>query len=238
MSKNSFKVSAFTPKDFKVISCAASDSLAKAKSLMVLNDFSQLPVLDEKNKILGAISWKSIGKSEFLDNESNLVKDYMEDAAVIKNTEDFLKYLKLIARKEFVLVKNYHGELVGIITTYDMTINFKEFLIPFLKIGIVEDSLRKIITDWQLEVKGGKKPENLVFSEYIKVFQDEKNWQKMKFRNLDKASFIDKLNEIRVIRNKIAHYKPDGISSQEIFNITSFAEIIEKFSDSYNSNEL
>lgn len=228
MSKNKFKVSDFIPKDFKIISCSDNDSITKAKTLMLLNDFSQLPIIDSNKKILGAISWKSIGRAESLGVNSDLVSDYMEDAVIIKNSADFLLYIKLIAKNEFLLVQNYHKELVGIITTYDMTINFKDFLVPFLKIGIIEDLLRKLIIDNSIETFKNKKPEELVFNEYIKLFKREENWKKLNFNFLDKETFTQKLDEIRVIRNKIAHYKPEGINHQEFITITSFTKIIEK----------
>ena len=228
MSKIQFKVSDFIKKDTSIISCRENDELSKAKTLMLLNDFSQLPVLDDGDKVIGAISWKSIGKKESLGVSSNIVKDYTDAVISIRSNDDFLKYIKLIAKNEFIFVQSNHNQLVGIITTYDMTINFREFIVPFLKLGIIEDCLRKVIDKYKLETSKNKKSGELVFNEYIKLFENDNNWTKINFNGFNKEVFIQKLHEIRLIRNKIAHYKPEGISSQESFAINSFAEIIEK----------
>ncbi|MDN5478656.1 MAG: CBS domain-containing protein, partial [Chryseobacterium sp.] len=120
--KETFKVSQFINKSDKVISCSIDDTIEKAKSLMLLNDFSQIPVLDDKGKILGAVSWKSIGKNEAFGERDNKINNYIEESAIVKENGDFLNYIKLIAKKDYILVTDLFENLVGIITTYDMTI--------------------------------------------------------------------------------------------------------------------
>ncbi|MFF5380402.1 hypothetical protein [Pedobacter suwonensis] len=65
MDIKSFKVSSVIPKNFKVVTCLETDDLTKAKTLIPLNDFSQLPVMSFQGKILGVISWKTISKKNF-----------------------------------------------------------------------------------------------------------------------------------------------------------------------------
>ena len=223
-----FKVSQFVKTNLKLTSCFSSDSIEKAKTLMLLNDYSQLPVFNEFNKVQGAVSWKSIGKSEAIGKIGGTVTAYMESPAFIKESDDFLKYIKLVAKKDYVFVLNANDDLKGIITTYDMTIYFKDFITPFLKLGIIEDSLRRIITKSGLTIPDGKDANDLVFGQYLKVFSDDSNWTKLNLTLIDKSIFLEKLDQLRIIRNKVAHYKPDSMNRDDTFVIDSFTEIIQK----------
>ncbi|MDM1397852.1 CBS domain-containing protein [Myroides odoratimimus] len=224
--KDKFKVSEFFDSSMQVIFCYESESILKAKSLMLLNDFSQIPVLNENNKIIGSVSWKSIGKMESLGVTSPSIIEYIENSAIINENDDFLKYMKLVAKKDYVLVKDQEERLKGIITTYDMTINFKNFIIPFLHLGIIEDCIRTLIQSNEIQIK--KEVDCLTFGEYINLLNKEQNWKKItKLQLIDKQVFIDKLNSIRILRNNIAHYKRKGLSSDEIFSIVSFATMMQ-----------
>lgn len=224
--KDKFKVSEFFDSAMKIVFCYETDSILKAKSLMLLNDFSQIPVLSANEKIIGAVSWKSIGKIESLGINTPEIIDYVEESAIINESDDFLKYMKLVAKKDYVLVKNKKEELKGIITTYDMTINFRNFLIPFLHIGIIEDCIRSLIKKNGIEVK--KDVDDLTFGEYKKLFEKNENWDKINLKLFDKNVFLEKLDEIRILRNNIAHYKRKEISSNEIYTIISFTTMMQK----------
>lgn len=226
MITEKLKVSQFLGKYGKILSCLPDDEISKVKSLMLLNDFSQIPVLQESGKIMGAVSWKSIGKAEALGTTKGFAHEYMEDPAIIKDSVNFLDYIKLVAKKDYVLVTNAKGDLKGIITTYDMTIYFKEFITPFLKLGIIEDNLRRVITTKDLQTP--RDVNELVFSQYEQIFKQHDNWEKLKLPNLNQQVFLEKLGQLRIIRNKVAHYKPDPLTEDENFVIASFAEIISK----------
>lgn len=56
-----------------VITVAETDTLAKARTLMELNNFSQLPVVKGKgNRAVGIVSWQSIGKALLQNPNSKL----------------------------------------------------------------------------------------------------------------------------------------------------------------------
>ena len=225
--KVTFKVSQFLNNTSgQILTCSINDTIEKAKTLMVINDFSQIPIVNEEKKVIGAVSWKSIGKNEIVGNKTNLISEYMEEPAIVKETSDFLKYIKLVAKKDYILVINAKEELVGIITTYDMTIKFKDFLVPFLKLGIIEDCLRQLIKDNSIETK--KDVNDLTFGEYKKIFEKDDIWNICELKYIDKQVFIDKLDEIRLLRNTIAHYKPEGLNAAQKFAIDSFSEILQK----------
>jgi CBS domain-containing protein len=226
---DNLKVSQFINKDQTITYCKLDDTIATAKTLMLLNDFSQIPVVNDEGKIDGCVSWKSIGKTEALCDNMKFVQDYIEDPIILKEKEIFLKHIKTIAHNDYVLVVNSKNILKGIITTYDMTLYFDDFITPYLKLGIIEDSLRKIIIN-KIKPKLQKDINDFIFNEYRQLIEKDENWAKIGLRNLDKKVFIEKLDHIRKIRNKVAHYKPTPLTREEHFILDSFADIIEKVS--------
>lgn len=222
------KISQFINKNLAIISCFPTDNVAKAKTLMLLNDFSQLPIIDHDGSIKGAISWKSIGNAEALGKKNTAITDYMETAVILNESENFLRYMKLVAKKDYLLISNENDKLSGIITTYDMTMLFQTFFVPYLKLGIIEDVIRKILVNNKIPIPKEKDVQNLIFREYIDIFKNEENWRKLQNIHFEKDVFINKLDEIRIIRNKVAHYKPSEITAQDVSSVESFAEIMQK----------
>lgn len=73
------------------------------------------------------------------------------------------------------MVENSNEELIEIVVPYDMTIDYKDFLIPFLKMGVIEDCLKAIVDNKNLVNQRNKKAEQLTFVEYKKIFDCQKN---------------------------------------------------------------
>lgn len=56
-----------------------SDSLRKAVTFMMLNNYLQLPVMKGARTIVGYISWETIGEAISKGEESEMVKDYKRE---------------------------------------------------------------------------------------------------------------------------------------------------------------
>ena len=219
------KVQEFLNTGLDLISCYPDEEITSVKTKMLVNNFSQIPIVDNNSIILGCISWKSIGKTEALGNSSKNAKDYSESPMIIKDSDNFLNHIKTIAENEYVLVTDSKKKFKGILTTYDMTIYFYDFINPYLRIGIIEDCIRKIIKEAGIELK--KEVDQLTFYEYQKELDKEENWKNLKISQLNKDVFISKIDQIRSLRNRIAHYKPNRINNSEQFLINSFADLLE-----------
>jgi hypothetical protein len=219
------KVKHFINKGLELVTCDPDDKILTVKTKMLLNDFSQIPVTDDKNQVVGCVSWKSIGKAESINCESEFVKDYLDVPLTIYENDNFLNHLKKIAEKEYVIVVNEDREIKGILTTYDMTMYFYDFINPYLRIGIIENCIRKMITDAKIQTK--KDINDLDFYNYQKILKKDENWKKLKLKSIDKETFISKIDEMRRLRNNIAHYKPKPINKSQQFLINSFANILE-----------
>lgn len=231
------KVREFIDKNHSVETISEDLPLNKAKSIMILKDYSQLAV-QTNGQGIQAISWKSIGKAELMNDSISFVKDCLEEPAILKEEKSFVKYLKLIAKKDYVFVQNSKKELTGIITTYDMTMRFNDFLKPYMEIGLIEEALRKVIRekldheevslryDLKDEKEVTKKVSDLTFFEYLRIIGDKENWDSGALKNLDRKTFLNHLDSIREIRNKIAHYSPNPLSESEKYQLEVTRELL------------
>jgi len=56
-----------------------NDKLEKAITLMMMNNYSQLPVMNGPRKVVGYISWETIGEARSKGISTDEVKDYKRD---------------------------------------------------------------------------------------------------------------------------------------------------------------
>ena len=77
--------------------------LAQAVTLMLTNDFSQLPVMTGPRELKGVISWKTIGSRLALKRPCANVRDAMEPAQVVSVDESLFDAIAKIASHDYVL---------------------------------------------------------------------------------------------------------------------------------------
>ena len=93
--------------------------LSEALTKMMMNDFSQLPIIQGERTVEGYISWRTIGEALALKRECNTVRDCMEKSVtILDDTEPLLNAVNVIAKKDFILVRNSKDKrIVGLVTT-------------------------------------------------------------------------------------------------------------------------
>src|SRR5439155_8918037 len=80
--------------------------VSEAVTLMLMHDFSQLAVIQNERKVLGLISWKSIGSCTSLGKQANNVKDCLDkDIEVLRYDRPLFDAVGTIIRNEVVLVR-------------------------------------------------------------------------------------------------------------------------------------
>ena len=77
--------------------------------------------------------------------------------------------------------------------------------------------------DSEREVTG---PSDLSMGEYLRLIENPDNWSKLAIK-VDRRVFIEKLDEIRRIRNDVMHFDPDGISPNEVKVLRDFARLMQ-----------
>ncbi|MGO4876562.1 CBS domain-containing protein [Pedobacter psychrotolerans] len=202
-------------------------TLQEATSMMMMHNFSQLPILSGKNKVEGIVSWKSIGRALSLGWECKRVFDCMEEVQILKLESPLLDSVKIILEQEVVLVKDIQNNICGILTLADITEQFAKFSQPFLILEQIENYVRLILHDKIILELISKVIDNeiigkevqlisdLSFGQYIRIIEHPTIFPKLGLK-IDKKLLIEQLEKVREIRNKIMHFRPETISIEEL----------------------
>lgn len=196
------------------------DKLAKAMTIMQFNNYSQLPILGEDNgRIVGALTWKSIATKMSIGDKDGSVDDYMvnkEEDNVLPLDMPFAEALNNVLEYEYAFVIDNNQSLCGVVTTADLSQRYIEWTHPFVIIEKIEGDLRKII-DGKLPKEAlpgfgkGKKPvnsaEDLAFIQYKQILEKADNWHQPGWTMVDQDYFLERLEDVRNIRNDIMHFR-------------------------------
>lgn len=218
-----------------------NSTLVQAMTIMMMNDYSQLPVMNSSNSkdVDGMISWHSIGRSTVTGTQNSLVKDYMsKEFTVLKYEMPLLDAVEIIKEKEVVLVQKKDKTICGLVTITDIAVEFYSLAEPFFLIGQIESVLREIIGDKfgkeeleSVKFRDDKReitaPSDLTFNEYIELFRKENNWDRLNLA-IDKGVFTKRLEDVRDIRNDVMHFSTDNIEDSQIKLLRQTAKFIRE----------
>ncbi len=218
-------------------------SLSAAITLMLRNDFSQLPVMTSDYEVKGAISWKSISKNLALRNKCCSVRDCMEkNVEIVASDISLFRVIDLIAEQDFVLVRDANRKISGIVTVADIGQTFHQLARPFLLLSEIENHIRGLIDgkfsrEELAEVRnpGDELREindvfDLTFGEYVRLLQNPERWHKISL-NIDRATFVKDLEAVNKIRNDVMHFDPDGISPDDLINLQKTSKFLQQLRD-------
>ncbi|BCM91247.1 hypothetical protein IAD21_03113 [Abditibacteriota bacterium] len=212
--------------------------LEEAVMLMIMHDYSQLPVMSSPRAIKGMISWVSIGTALALKKKVTHVRDCIETAHEVRYDESLFSAINRIVQYGYVLVKNEQNLVGGIITASDLSVQLRQLSEPFLLIGEIENHIRRIIdgkftVDELSDLKDPADSErvidkvsDLTFGEYVRVVQKEERWNKLNL-SIPRASFVKQLDEVREIRNDVMHFDPDGLPQEQLDKLRNFVRLLQ-----------
>lgn len=219
---------------------ARDKSIGEATSILMVHGYSQLPVMRNERTVEGMISWRSIGAAYSLGNPKNVKDAYDSDFLVVKRTDSFHILVGAITRYEAVLVKDEVGKICGIVTAEDIVLHFKQLSEPFLLIGDIERSLRKILGA-KLEVsvlQACKDPadskrkisgiDDLSLGECIRLMENPIHWDKIGLK-ADKNVMLGQLRKVNDIRNDVMHFEPDGIGQEGLETLQKVSKYLQYF---------
>lgn len=219
------------------VSVRPDSTLTEAATLMLANDFSQLPVMTNERDVKGAVSWKSIGTRLSFGQYPVAVREAMEPHAEISADASLFTAIPLIVQHEYVLVRGSNQRIVGIVTTSDLSLQFQQMTEPFLLLGEIENHIRRLISSHfnQGELSAAKDLVNgprevetaadLTFGEYKRLLEEPGRWERLSLR-VDRVVFIRLLDKVRDIRNDVMHFDPDGIPDNDLDVLRDFARFL------------
>jgi hypothetical protein len=206
---------------------------------MLTHDFSQLPVMTTEREVKGVISWKTIESKLALKQECAFVRDCIEQPRIVQLEDSLFSVITVISEHDYVLVQAADRTIYGIVTATDFSEQFRKLGEPFLLIGEIENSIRKLIhgkfTSAELaEVKDPNDSDrnvvavsDLTFGAYVHLLENENRWMKVGLA-LDRSEFVKRLDGIRVIRNDIMHFEPEGIPDEDLKTLRYFSKFMNR----------
>ncbi len=224
------------------ISVKPDSTLQQVVTLMLTNDFSQLPVMTSTRDVKGVVSWKTIGSRLALKKDCGRAKDCMEPAQIVSIDESLFSAIEIIAVHDYVLVRASDQQISGIITASDFNEQFRKLAEPFLLVGEIENGIRRMLhgkfTVNELKTAcgpdgGSEKVEgvaDLSFGDYIRLIQEDRQWKKLKLE-IDRVEFVKRLDKIREIRNDVMHFDPDGLEAEDLTTLVEFAQFLKRLRD-------
>ncbi len=219
----------------QVICVTHQETVRDALTTMVANDFSQLPVVDSSGRLTGLISEQSITRTYYHISEQvslfDLPVGHCQNKPVTLSLEaDIFEALdRLQSVNALVIVSD--KKPVGILTYYDATHFFRELTEGLILVEDIETTLRQYIeTACDTEPKmrtalvmafgidkrdtssPAKQYEEMSFFDHVLFITTEKNWPKFETYFEPKKLFQSLMEQVRVIRNQLMHFR-DEVSS-------------------------
>ena len=222
------------------VSVKPQQTITEAITIMLANDFSQLPVMEGERDVKGTISWTSIGSRLALGVKCAEVRECMESPHEISADTSLFDAINEIVNNQYVLIRDSANKISGIVTTSDLSLQFRQLAEPFLLLGEIENHIRRIIEkgrfgpaelqeccdpgDTERKVKG---PYDLTFGEYIRLLENPDRWSQLNLQ-IDRKIFIEALDRVRRIRNEVMHFDPDGVSEIDLDALRKFTGFLQR----------
>ena len=222
-----------------VVSVKPDSTLEEAVTLMLSLDFSQLPVMTNEREVKGVISWASIGSRLGLRKEGAVVRELMDKHHEIPADASLFSAIPIIVQNQYVLIRGADQVITGIVTSSDLSLQFKQLSEPFLLLGEIENHIRRLIGDHfgVAELTAARNPsdvdrpisgvEDLAFGEYIRLLENGDRWKKLNLA-ADRKTFISQLDKVREIRNDVMHFDPDPLPDSDLDALRLFAQFLQR----------
>jgi len=195
-----------------------STSFAEIETLLLLHDYSQLPVVHSRRRTVArhqhTVSWKSVARAKLKDHQA-IPKDAFVQVQCVRPTDDLMRIVPRVLEHDFVLVED-QNILQGIVTPFDLTEFFGSKITPFILIGEIDKRLRRVIArkfsiseiqaicaEYGHHVTS---TEDMTIGDYIAVLQPAENWERLRWP-LIQSIVLKAFNKVREERNQLMHFK-------------------------------
>lgn len=217
------RISALPAANRPPVSVKPESPLKEATTIMQMNGYSRLLVMQNERDVSRIVTWQSIGTRLALGRECTFVSQCMERAEEIPGTTRLFDAIRVVSRHGYVLVRGADRKITGMVTATDLTDQLGQFAGPFLFVGEIEGHLRNLIhgkftlEELQAASAGEKTIEgssDLTFGGFCRLLENKHNWERLNL-GVDRVEFVKRLNTVREMRNDVMHFNPDGIGDEQ-----------------------
>ncbi|KAA1258004.1 CBS domain protein [Rubripirellula obstinata] len=230
-----FRVSHFASARKAVVHALPGDTISQVTTVMLLKDFDQIPIMRTTREVKGVVSWKSIAQANASGKSTDLATHCMTQPQIIEQSDSMFEAVDRVLKYGCVLVRNQKREISGIITAHDVAKSFHELAKPYLLVGEIERLLRNLIANHftQEDIRSVKKDDDreindvtdLTFGQYRRLLENPVNWERLSI-NVERSIFIARLEEIRIARNEVMHFDPEGLQPEQKRQLWEFANFL------------
>jgi CBS domain-containing protein len=221
-----------------VVSVPPTATFDEAITVMMLNGYSQLAVLGGTHTLRGAVTWRSIAYARHA-NPAASFGDAIIPAREARYDQELVEVLPDLETWDFVFVRDEKNALAGIVTTADVVAKYRELSTPFILIGELDQVLRQLTSrTFALEEvtslcdadgsRSVKSFDDLEMGDYQRVLENPERWAKLGWP-LDRATFIKRLDDLRVIRNNVMHFNPEPLPRNTVDRLRYILKLLRDF---------
>ena len=206
-----------------VMSVQPDDGLEDAQSVMISKGFSQLAVMTGPRSLKGTVSWESIAQAYVRSPTITLADAIDPLPKVVRANDELFSQIPTVYDAGYVFVRDEDEYICGIVTTADLSDQFRHRTEPFFQLGEIERRLRRCINrafsvgDLQC-VAARRTPitsvDQMTFYQYARLLEDESRWRQLNWR-ISKEHFVSELDDVRRIRNPIMHFRTDLLTEEQ-----------------------
>ncbi len=223
-----------------VVSVPPTATFEYAITLMLLNDYSQLAVVEGQRNLRGAVSWKSIAQTRQAHSSARFA-DAIAEAVEVRYDKELRDVLPILEASDFVFVRGADNLIAGIVTTADVVHAYGELATPFFLIGELDQALRQVISKTftigeivsLCDPDGARKIgsfDDLSMGDYQRVLENPNLWDKLGWP-LERSVFVRRLNELREIRNDVMHFNPDPLPPDAVNKLRHAINVLREYGD-------
>jgi CBS domain-containing protein len=213
--------------------------LNEAITIMLKNDFSQIPVMSGDREVKGVVTWQSVAARLALGLKPGTSREAMDEPVEYRLNASVFTVIPALTEHGYVLVRGPENNIVGIVTASDLNHHFQKLTEPFLLLSEIENRLRALIAPrfGPEELAASKDPrdaerkvdsvDDMNFGEYIRLLEEPGRWDRLQLA-IDRRRFIEHLKGVKEIRNDVMHFDPDPIPIEDTRELREFVRFLQK----------
>lgn len=197
------------------------DPLAKAFTLMVAHEYSQLPVVDAAGRLHGVITWESIARAQAVRVPRTVADATQTTVTTARETDELFHRIEEIKKHGFLVIVGPDNSVRGMVTASDLAGELRDRIEPFTVLEEIERRLRRVVSVLpvdELRQVWANSPNkaaritsarDLTLGNYHHLLDDDGRWDKLAWP-FERADFIARLDAATRFRNSVAHWSIDA----------------------------
>ncbi len=219
------RVSSIPSANRGVVTVLDADPISKATTLMSLEGYSLLAIMQGVREVRGMITWESIARRSMRTPGPQTVGDCRIDAQVIDSDASLFDAFPTIEKYGYVLARSKDRTITGIITSTDFAAELSEHSSAFICLRTIEMLVRKKLhpqvsssdlanLEEYSRARLKSDPALLTFGENVRLLERDEIWARLSVI-IDKTEFTRRLLDIRDVRNEVMHFSPDPLDAEQ-----------------------